>query len=127
MQFNDRESLDMTKYDCVPCGKSYIGETAKNLKTRHTEHMKAAETGNHKYSGLTQHMAKCDGKIEGPHILYTTNGKNKNALKHELRVMEALNIRRYDCGPYRGMNEDMGFYVKTTQWDPVFGTMRGQE
>ena len=120
-------SKGVYKYDCIPCRKSYIGETARSFKVRHNEHMKAAETGKWMHSGLTQHMEKCNGKIEGPHILHIANAKNKNALKNDIRVMEALYIRRFDCGPYRGMIEDMGSYVKTTQWDPVFETLRGKE
>ena len=85
--------------------------------------MKAAATGKWSHSGLTQHMEKCKGQIAGPEILCTTNHKNKNSLKHDLRVREALFIRRYDCGPHKGLNEDMGSYVKTTQWDPVFHGM----
>ena len=71
-------------------------------------------------------MEKCDGDIKGPEVLCTVNGKNtKNSLKYELRVKEALFIRRFDCGPFKGLNEDNGSYVKTTQWDPVFANMKG--
>ena len=88
--------------------------------------MKAAESGRWSHSGLTQHMEKCDGNINGPHILCTVNQKcKKNTMKYDLRVREALFIRRYDCGPFKGMNEDNGSYVKTTQWDPVFAGMTG--
>ena len=117
------------KYNCVPCRKSYIGETSRSFKLRHSEHMKAAEGGRWSHSGLTQHMEKCDGDIQGPEILcrVNSNGKtSKNCLKYDLRIKEALYIRRYDCGPFKGMNEDIGSYVKTTQWDPVFATMKGQ-
>ena len=89
--------------------------------------MKAAETGKWPHSGLTQHMQHCNGPIEGPEPLCTTTAKNKYAMKHDLRVKEALYIRRFDCGPYKGMNEDMGSYVKTTQWAPVFNGMQGAE
>ena len=75
---------------------------------------------------MTQHMEKCNGEIEGPSILCTANTKSsKNRMKYDLRVKEALFIRRYDCGPFKGMNEDNGSYVKTTQWDPVFAGMKG--
>ena len=49
----------------------------------------------------------------------------KTALKYDLRIREALHIRRYRTGPHLGLNEDMGSYVKTTQWAPVFNEMRG--
>ena len=115
------------KYDCMDCHKSYIGETSRSFKLRHSEHMKAAEGGRWSHSGLTQHMQKCNGDIHGPQILCTVNQKcKKNSLKYDLRVRESLFIRRYDCGPFKGMNEDNGSYVKTTQWDPVFAEMRGR-
>ena len=85
--------------------------------------MKAASTGRWSHSGLTQHMDNCDGQIEGPQILSTANAKKKTNLKKDLCIKEALYIRRYKYGPNQGMNEDMGSYVKTTQWEPVFSGM----
>ena len=121
------ERKGVYKYNCKPCNKAYVGETARSFKTRHSEHMKAAETQKWTHSGLTQHMERCKESIDGPNILCTVDNKNKFALKHELRVKEALYIRRFDCGPYKGMNLDMGSYVSTTQWAPVFNGMRGDE
>ena len=118
------ENKGIYKYDCTSCNKSYVGETARSFKIRHAEHMKAAERGQWSHSGLTQHLEKCDGPIDGPNILCTTSHKSKNGLKYDLRVREALFIRRFDCGPNKGMNEDWGSYVKTTQWAPVFGGMK---
>ena len=46
-------------------------------------------------------------------------GKNKKLLGYEMRIREALEIRRHNCGPGRGLNEDMGAYVRTDIWDPV--------
>ena len=83
------------KYDCVTCKKSYVGETARSFKIRHAEHMKAASKGRWSHSGLTQHMENCDGQIEGPQILSTANAKKKTNLKKDLRIKEALYIRRY--------------------------------
>ena len=68
-------------------------------------------------------MEHCDGPYEGPQILDTRVHKKKNVLKNDLRVREALYIRRYNRGPYKGLNEDMGSYVKTNQWAPVFNEM----
>ena len=117
------ERKGVYKYNCKPCKKSYVGKTARNFKTRHAEHMRAAETSKWSHSGLTQHMEKCQGPIEGPEILCTIDSKNKAALKRELRIKEALYIRRFNCGPYKGMNLDMGSYISTTQWAPVFNGM----
>ena len=44
------------------------------------------------------------------------NAKTKAKLKRDLRIREALEIQRHNCGPGQGMNEDWGSYVKTTQW-----------
>ena len=62
------------KYDCKKCNKSYIGETARNFKIRHDDHMRAAANQNWSHSGLTEH-------IDGPNILETTIGKTKRGEK----------------------------------------------
>ena len=72
---------------------------------------------------LTQHMEHCDADIEGPEILATADRRMKNP-KFDLRVMENLFIKKYNCGPGKGMNEDFGSYVTTTQWQPVFNKLR---
>ena len=51
------------------------------------------------------------------------NGKKKKRLAYNLKVREALEIKRHNCGPGHGLNEDLGAYVKTTQWNPVFHSM----
>ena len=117
------ETKGVYKYTCNPCSKAYVGETARSFKTRHHEHMKAAETGKWTHSGLTQHMERCKGPIEGPEILCNATAKTKAGTKYDLRIKEALFIRRFNCGPNRGMNEDMGSYVTTTQWTPLFNGM----
>ena len=45
------ERKGVYKYDCKPCQKSYIGETARSFKIRHAEHMKAAQTSKWTHSG----------------------------------------------------------------------------
>ena len=49
--------------------------------------------------------------------------KNKRQLTYNLKVREALEIRRHNSGPGQGLNEDYGAYVKTTAWNPVFNQM----
>ena len=56
-------------------------------------------------------------------VLATFSGKNKKRLAYDVKVCETLEIRRHNCGPGSGLNEDMGAYVKTSQWDPVFHKM----
>ena len=53
-------------------------------------------------------------------------GKNKKKLDYDLKVWEALEIKKANCGPGRGMNEDWGSYVKTDAWNAVFNTMDWQ-
>ena len=67
-----------------------------------------------------KHMAEREKR---PIILCTMNAKTKAKLKRDLRIREALEIQRHNCGPGQGMNEDWGSYVKTTQWGPVFSGM----
>ena len=50
-------------------------------------------------------------------------GKNKKYLGYNMRIREALEIRRHKSGPGRGLNEDMGAYVKTDIWDTVLNAM----
>ena len=102
----------------------YVGETRRSIDTRATEHKKAAETGKWTHSGLTQHRQNCEAPIEWtPEVLSRVNLKDPDQLKHHLRVEEALWIRRLDCGPGKGLNEDWGSYVRTDAWAPVFATM----
>ena len=99
-----------------------IGETKRSFKIRDSEHKKAAQQQRWSHSGLTQHMETCDATIEGPKILHTADERQKNP-KFDLRVREALYIRRFQCGPGKGMNQDYGSYVTNNQWQPVFNRM----
>ena len=55
------------------------------------------------------------------------SNKNKKKLTYDLKVREALEIRRHNTGPGKGLNEDLGSYVRTTMWNPVFNRMRSDE
>ena len=59
-----------------------------------------------------------------PDVLSRVSMKNPQNLKHHLRVEEALWIRRLNCGPGKGLNEDYGSYVKTDVWTSVFNEMK---
>ena len=83
-----------------------------------------AEKEQWSHSGLTQHHQHCDGPIDDPTILSSAKrAKTKDALNFNLKVEESLWIRRRNCGPGKGMNEDWGTYVKTQAWTPVFNKM----
>ena len=52
-------------------------------------------------------------------------GKHKRSLNYNLRIRKALVIRRHHYGPGKGLNKDMGAYVRTDIWDPVLNTING--
>ena len=58
-----------------------------------------------------------------PEVVKTMSNKNKKRLTYDLKIREALEIRRHNSGPGKGLNEDYGAYVRTTQWNPVFHQM----
>ena len=60
---------------------------------------------------------------ENASVITTMQGKSKKKLAYDIKIREALEIRRHNCGPGKGLNEDMGSYVKTDIWDPVLRTI----
>ena len=62
-----------------------------------------------------------------PKVIASMTNKNKRKLTYDLKVREALEIRRHNSGPGSGLNEDFGAYVKTTMWNPVFHQMDNDE
>ena len=103
----------------------YIGQTTRSIQTRAKEHKRAVETGNWHHSGISAHKEHCQSPIdwENPRVITTMNDKNKKKLNYDLKVREALEIRRHDCGPGRGLNEDLGAYVKSPSWNVVLHQM----
>ena len=73
------------------------------------------------HSGVTQHHQHCSlpFSLDNFTPVHNMQGKRRRKLEYDLCVREALEIRKHDCGPGRGLNEDMGAYVKTDIWDPV--------
>ena len=110
------------KYDC-PCSPTatYIGQTARSYEIRWDEHLKAINTEKWSHSGISQHYQNCTHTPNKDNFSIVKNmqGKNKKFLSYNMRIREALEIRRHKCGPGKGLNEDMGAYVKTDMWDPV--------
>ena len=56
-------------------------------------------------------------------VVHTMQDKKKGRLAYNLKVKEAFEIRRHDCGPGRGLNKDNGAYLKTDIWDPVLNAL----
>ena len=110
-----------------PCNESskYVGQTNRTIENRAHEHKTAAEKNKWQHSGITQHKETCDQPVDwdNPTVLATYQSKNKKRLVYDLKIREALEIKRHNCGPGHGLNEDYGAYVKTTQWNPVFHSM----
>jgi hypothetical protein len=116
-----KKGVDKLSCPCDP--KSvYIGQTARSINTRVQEHKKATENGQWHHSGFTQDKESCPLPIDwdNPTIVTTMSARDKNKLAYDLKIREALEIKRHDCGPGRGLNEDWGGYVKTQAWAPVF-------
>ena len=113
------------RLNCPCSDKSvYVGQTIRPIETRGKEHSKAAEKGNWHHSGITQHKEVCNEAVDWkPEVITNMTNKNKKKLAYDLKVKEALEIRRNNCGPGNGLNEDYGAYVRTTQWNPVFHKM----
>ena len=113
-----------------PCDpkSTYVGQTIRAIDRRCLEHKTAAEKCNWPHSGISQHKESCNEPVdwEDPKVLKTMSGKSKKSLAYNLKVREALEIKRQNSGPGQGLNEDFGAYVKTTQWNPVFHGM-GQQ
>jgi hypothetical protein len=111
------------RIDC-PCSEKAIdiGQTGCSIKTRAAGHKKASEKLQWHHSGITKHKEACPHPVDwdNPTIITTMNNKNKNRLTYDLKVCEALKILCHNCGPGRGLIEDLGAYVRTNIWAPVF-------
>ena len=111
---------------CSPKAQ-YIGQTIRPIGVRGKEHERAANSGNWSHSGICQHKETCPLAVNWkPEVIVNMTNKNKRKLTYDLKVREALEIRRHNCGPGSGLNEDYGAYVKTTMWDPVFHRMNNE-
>ena len=103
---------------------TYVGQTIRPIETQGKEHHQAAQKGNLAHSGISQHKEQCNVEVDWkPEVIKNMSNKNKKRLTYNLKVREALEIRRHNCGPGKGLNEDYGAYVWTTQWNPVFHQM----
>ena len=96
----------------------------RSIAIRGKEHHRAAQTENWHHSGIAQHKETCKEEVNWePKVLVNVTNKNKKRLAYDLKIREALEIRRHNSGPGHGLNEDYGAYVKTTAWNPVFNQM----
>ena len=77
------------------------------------------------HSGISQHHQHCQQSfsLENFEPLHTMQSKHKQKPGYDLRVCEAMEIRRHGSGPGKGLNEDMGAYIKTDMWDPILASV----
>ncbi len=114
------------KYACDCSDKAiYIGQTARSYEVRWAEHERATHKEQWHHSGLTQHLEHCPHSFNKENFTPVNNiqGKHRRQLAYDLKIREALEIRRHNAGPGKGLNEDMGAYVKTDMWDPVLSSI----
>ena len=110
------------KHTC-PCSNNatYVGQTGRSYCLRWEENKRAVEKEQWSHSGVTQHHQHCSLPVSLDNFapVHNMQGKRRQKLAYDLRIREAIEIRKHDCGPGRGLNEDMGAFVKTDIWDPV--------
>ena len=122
----DKPGIYRLRCKCSPKAQ-YIGQTIRPINVRAKEHERAANNGNWNHSGISQHKKDCPLAVDWePEVIVSMMNKTKNKLTYDLKVREALEIRRHNCGPGSGLNEDFGAYVKTHMWDPVFHKMNNE-
>ena len=110
------------KYTCKCSEKSiYIGQTARSFEQRWKEHGAAINNEQWTHSGITQHHQNCPQQFDKNNFEIVTKmqGKQKRRLAYDIKIREALAIRQHNSGPGKGLNEDMGSYIRTDIWDPV--------
>ena len=87
------------------CGKLYVGETGKKLRTRESEHKRAIASGNSDHSGISRHVLETGHSIvwhEVKILDYETNGGRR-------KVKEGFYISRVDR--QKSMNILLGWEV----------------
>ena len=74
---------------------------------------------------ISQHYEHCQEPLNCENFEPVVNmqGKKKKKLAYDMRVREALEIRRHGSGPGKGLNEDNGAYLKTDIWDTVLNSI----
>ena len=121
-----RESQCVTRYFDVFCNIIIHWYEVGKEKYEKEEEGRGRRGERERRRTIQTHSMIKDAPISEPEILSTATiakKKSKEKVNHDILVQESLYIRRFDCGPNRGMNEDWGSYVKTTAWTPVFSRM----
>ena len=110
------------KYTCKCSNKAiYIGQTARSFEHRWKEHGSAINNETWSHSGITQHHQNFPQHFDKENFKIVTKmqGKKKRRLAYDIKIREALEFRHHSSGPGKGLNEDIGAYIRTDIWDPV--------
>ena len=90
------------------------------IDSRNTQHEKAIFDANRK-DAIAAHVCDCDvcdcdKKLDRTQVLAV------EPVWYRRKVRESLEIRRLKTGPdeERGLNKDLGDYVTTSTWNPLF-------
>ena len=90
------------------------------IESRNTQHKKAIFHAN-RNDAIAAHVfdcdvCDCDIKLDRTQVLAV------KPVWYRQKVRESLKIRRLKTGPdeERGLNKDLGDYVTTTTWNPLF-------
>ena len=111
------------KIDCE-CGKSYVGETKKRISSRLREHEKYTREKKWDQSAIAEHSRTCTKKVD-----WSKNTKTLHVESNDFqrKVREALEIQYYETAPKNeGLNQDIGQYVTTNFWKPMFSFLRNK-
>ena len=75
------------QYECQ-CGKVYVGETGRSLKTREGEHKRAIRNGDDNHSGISKHVIETGHTIswDGVKILAFENNWRKRKIKEGIFI-----------------------------------------
>ena len=86
------------QYECE-CGKIYIGETCRSVRTREMEHKRAIRNMDENHSGISKHVLETAHRIawEGVKILAYESDWKKRKIKEGIFIDKAkdtaLNIK----------------------------------
>ena len=75
----------------------YVGQTIRPITTQDKEHKEAASSGNWHHLGISQYKETCKAPVNWePQVVASLTKKNKKKLTYDLKVREALEIRRHN-------------------------------
>ena len=102
----------------------YTGETKKQVKTRNREHEEAVFKGNTEEDAIAEHADTCNCELNWERIKTIA----VEPIWFRRKVREALEIRRLKTGPEheKGLNRDLGDYVTTRNWSPLFDKVNNE-